>query len=92
MLLYLSVSLHVSAPMGHPQVNTMYYLYLKHPRESHCYHNGSAVPKFVSYYIEGKYELFTMDYLPTFGVLTYVHCIHLRMAHRGRNMLCYREI
>jgi hypothetical protein len=53
MLLYLSVSQHVSAPMGHPQVNTINYL--KHLRESHRYHNGSIVHKFVSYYIEGKY-------------------------------------
>jgi hypothetical protein len=70
MLLCLSVSEHVSAPMGHQQVNTMYYLYLKHPRESYRYHNGTVVHKFVSYYMERKYELFTMDYLPTFSVLS----------------------
>jgi hypothetical protein len=29
MLLYLSVSLHVSAPTGHPQVNTIYYFCYK---------------------------------------------------------------
>jgi hypothetical protein len=70
MLLYLSVSQHVSAPTGHPQVNTIFILFLKHLRESHRYHNGSVVHKFVSYYIEGKYELFTMDYLPIFSVIS----------------------
>jgi hypothetical protein len=30
------------------------FLFLKHLRESHRYHNGSVVHKFVSYYIEGK--------------------------------------
>jgi hypothetical protein len=60
MLLYLPVSQHVSAPRGHPQVNTIYHCILKHLREIHRYHNGSVVHKFVSYYIEGKYELFTI--------------------------------
>jgi hypothetical protein len=31
-----------------------YSYYLKKLREDHCYHNGSVVHKFVSYYIEGS--------------------------------------
>jgi hypothetical protein len=53
MLLYLSVSQHVSPPTGHPHVNTI--TILKHLQESHRYHNGSVVHKSFSYYIEGKY-------------------------------------
>jgi hypothetical protein len=48
------------------------FLFLNHVRESHRYHNGSVVHKFVSYYIEGKYELFTMDYLSTFSVISLI--------------------
>jgi hypothetical protein len=46
------------------------FLLFKHLRESHLYHNVSVVNKFVSYYIEGKYELFTVDYLPLFNVIS----------------------
>jgi hypothetical protein len=63
MLLYLSVSQHVSAPTGHHQVNTMYYLYLKHSRERYHNPNGSVFHKFVSYYTEGKYRVRQANFL-----------------------------
>jgi hypothetical protein len=45
MLLYLSVSEHVSTSTGYPQVNTIYYFCFKLLWKSYRYPNGSVVQK-----------------------------------------------
>jgi hypothetical protein len=69
MLLYLSVSQHVSTLMGHPQVNTI--TILKRLLESHRYHNGS-----VSYYIEGKYVVILLTF--------YIYIYNKRQIYKQR--------
>jgi hypothetical protein len=54
-MLSFSTSQHVSAPLGHPQVNHSILVILSY--ESHRYFNGSVVPNFTN----GKYVLFTID-------------------------------